>query len=44
MGGGVLVVFVLCGGGFCVDSGRLSAGAGVWIVVNFLWVLVDFLI
>ena len=28
MGGGVLVVFVLCGGGFCVDSGE------------FLWVLV----
>ena len=44
MDGGVLVVSVLCGGGFCVDSGRLSAGAGVWIVVNFLWVLVDFLI
>ena len=21
MGGGVLVVFVLCGGGFCVDNG-----------------------
>ena len=28
MGGDVLVVFVLCGGGFCVDSGE------------FLWVLV----
>ena len=43
MGGGVLVVSVLCGG-FCVDSGRLSVGASVWIVVDFLWVLLDFLI
>ena len=24
MGGGVLVVSVLCGGGFCVDSGGFS--------------------
>ena len=45
MGGGVLVVFVLCGGGFCVDSGGFfvggggfSMGVGVWVVV------VDFLI
>ena len=28
MGGGVLVVFVLCGGGFCVDSGGFSMGGG----------------
>ena len=33
-----MVVFVLCGGGFCVDSGGFSVGAGVWVVV------VDFLI
>ena len=26
MGGGVLVVFVLCGGGFCVDSGGFFLG------------------
>ena len=39
MGGGDLVVFVLCGGGFCVDSGGLSVGASVWVVVDFLWVL-----
>ena len=45
MGGGVLVVFVLCGGGFCVGGGGLfvggggfSMGVGVWVVV------VDFLI
>ena len=36
VGGGALVVSVLCGGGFCVDSGRLSMGAGVWIVADFL--------
>ena len=43
MGGGVLVVFMLCGGGFCVDSGgffvgagRFSVGAGVWVGVDFL--------
>ena len=28
MGGGVLVVFVLCGGGFSVDSGGFSVGDG----------------
>ena len=39
MGGGVLVVFVLCGSGFCVDSGRFFVGASVWVVVDFLWVL-----
>ena len=26
MGGGVLVISVLCGGGFCVDSGGFSVG------------------
>ena len=43
MGGGVLVVFMLCGGGFYVDSGgffvgagRFSVGAGVWVGVDFL--------
>ena len=36
MGGGALVVSMLCGGGFCVDSGRLSVGAGVWISGRFL--------
>ena len=36
MGGGVLVVSVLCGGGgFCVDSGGFSVGDGVWVVVIF---------
>ena len=39
VGGGVLVVSVLCGGGFCVDNGGFSLGAGVWVVVDFLWVL-----
>ena len=29
MGDGDLVVFVLCGGGFCMDSGGFSVGAGV---------------
>ena len=36
MGGGVLVVFMLCGGGFCVDSGGFFVGAGVWVGVDFL--------
>ena len=36
MGGGVLVVFVLCGNGFCMDSGGFSVGVGVWVVVDFL--------
>ena len=31
-----VVVFVLCGGGFCVDSGGFSVGASVWVVVDFL--------
>ena len=39
VGGGVLVVSVLCGGGFCVDSGGFSVGVSVWVVVDFLWVL-----
>ena len=29
VGDGDLVVFVLCGGGFCMDSGGFSVGAGV---------------
>ena len=32
MGGGVLVVFVLCGGGFCVDSGGFSVGGSGFFV------------
>ena len=43
MGGGVLVVFMWCGGGFYVDNGgffvgagRFSVGAGVWGGVDFL--------
>ena len=36
MGGGVLVVFVLCGGGFCVDNDGFSVGASVWVLVDFL--------
>ena len=53
MGSGVLVVFVLCGDGFCVDNGGFSVGAGVWVlvfwwclccvVVGFVWIVVDFL-
>ena len=47
MGGGVLVVFVLCGGGFCVDSGGFSVGAGRFFVgggggfsdIKFFWKL-----
>ena len=35
MGGGILVVSMLCGGGFCVDSGGFSVGGGVWVVVIF---------
>ena len=47
MGGGVLVVFVLCGGGFCVDSGGFSVGASRFSVgggggfsdIKFFWKL-----
>ena len=47
MGGGVLVVFVLCGGRFCVDSGGFSVGAGRFSVgggggfsdIKFFWKL-----
>ena len=42
MGGGVLVVFVLCGGGFCVESGGFSMGAGGFSVGAGVWVVVDF--
>ena len=30
------MVFVLCGGGFCVNSGGFFVGGGVWVVVDFL--------
>ena len=36
MGGGVLVVSVLYGGGFCVGTGGFSVGADVWVVVDFV--------
>ena len=39
MGGGVLVVFLLCGGGFCVDSGGFSVGDGGFCDINFVWKL-----
>ena len=39
MGGGVLVVFVLCGGGFCVDSGGFSVGASRFSDIKFVWKL-----
>ena len=44
MGGGVLVVSVLCGGGFCVDSGGFSVGGGGFSVGANVWVVVDFVI
>ena len=39
MGGGVLVVFLLCGGGFCVDSGGFSVGDGGFCDIKFVWKL-----
>ena len=39
MGGGVLVVFLLCGGGFCVDSGGFSVGDGGFYDIKFVWKL-----
>ena len=39
MGGGVLVVFVLCGGGFCVDSGGFSVGGGGFFDIKIVWKL-----
>ena len=36
MGGGVLVVFVLCGDGYCVDNGGFFMGVSVWVVMDFL--------
>ena len=39
MGGGVLVVFILCGGGFCVDSGGFSVGGGGFSDIKFVWKL-----
>ena len=33
MGGGILVVSMLCGGGgFCVDSGGFSVGGGDFLI------------
>ena len=39
MGGGILVVFVLRGGGFCVDSGGFSVGGGGFSDIKFVWKL-----
>ena len=39
MGGGILVVFVLCGGGFSVDNGGFSVGAGGFSDIKFVWKL-----
>ena len=39
MGGGDLVVFVLCGGGFCVDSDGFSVGGGGFSNIKFVWKL-----
>ena len=36
MGGGVLVVFLLCGGGFCVESGGFSVGDGGFCDIKFV--------
>ena len=36
VGGGVLVVSVLCGGGFFVDNSGFYVGADVWVVVDFV--------
>ena len=36
MGGGILVVFVLRGGGFCVDSGGFSVGGGGFSDIKFV--------
>ena len=39
MGGGVFVVFVLRGGGFCVDSGEFSVGGGGFSDIKIVWKL-----
>ena len=39
MGGGVFVVFVLRGGGFCVDSGGFSVGGGGFSDIKIVWKL-----
>ena len=39
MGGGILVVFVLRGGGFYVDSGEFSVGGGGFSDIKFVWKL-----
>ena len=44
MGGVVLVVSVLCGGGFCVGSGGFSVSGGGFSVGVDVWVVVDFVI
>ena len=44
MGGGVLVVSMFCGGGFCVDNSGFSVGAGGFSVGADVWVVVDFVI
>ena len=44
MGGGDLVVFVLCGGGFCMDIGGFSVGAGEFSMGVDALVVVDFVI
>ena len=44
MGGGILVVSMLCGGGFCVDNGGFYVGAGGFSVGSDVWVVVDFVI
>ena len=37
MGGGVLVVSVLCGCGFYVDSGGFSVGGYGFFDIKFVW-------
>ena len=44
LGGSNLVVFVLCGGGFCMDSGGFSVGAGESSMGVDALVVVDFVI
>ena len=33
------MVFLLCGGGFCVDSGGFSVGGGGFSNIKFVWKL-----
>ena len=39
MGGGILVVSVLCGGEFYVDSDGFSVGGGGFSDIKFVWKL-----